>query len=383
MSTDQYASFLHASVAALSTTGAQPLALPEPGPKPPWALGWSQILLADGPGPSILYAFTHTDGDPIAVRARIDHLVRGVSALVRPSGAPMEVVAVVACTGPVDDGTLRALARLSPSQYFPGVRPSVWAVDLTAGRVDAGRRLNTPDGLQVLRMMLRGAPIRPGDPGRPSAAYALLHGTTPWFTYLLIAVNVLIYALLTLSGGPANDAVLRAFGALDPRLIQNGQWWRLLTAMFLHASVAHILFNMLSLYAVGTLAERLYGHARFLLIYFVSGLIGSLVSFSFSELTGIVNVLGVGASGAIFGVAGALVAVRFHRASVFPPGLRRQVSTSMVPLVLVSLVIAYLTPYVDNSAHVGGLLGGALLGARLPLSVPGRARRAPASPDLI
>jgi rhomboid protease GluP len=84
-------------------------------------------------------------------------------------------------------------------------------------------------------------------------------------------------------------------------------------------------------------------------------------------MTGQMNVLGVGASGAIFGVAGALVAVRLHPSDVIPQRLRQRVSTSMLPLVAVSLIFAYLTPGVDNAAHVGGLLGGVLLSFVFPL----------------
>jgi rhomboid protease GluP len=84
-------------------------------------------------------------------------------------------------------------------------------------------------------------------------------------------------------------------------------------------------------------------------------------------VSGQMNELGVGASGAIFGVAGALVAVRFHQSDVIPDRLRRRVSSSMLPLVLVSLAFAYLTPHIDNAAHIGGLCGGMLLSFVFPL----------------
>jgi rhomboid protease GluP len=138
--------------------------------------------------------------------------------------------------------------------------------------------------------------------------------------------------------------------------------------MFLHASITHILFNMVSLLAIGTLAERLYGSARFLFIYLGAGLLGSITSFVLALYGGNPGVLSVGASGAIFGVAGALVTVRFQQSDVIPLQVRQRITASIAPLIVISLVLAGLTPYVDNSAHVGGLLGGMALSFAFPLT---------------
>jgi rhomboid protease GluP len=202
---------------------------------------------------------------------------------------------------------------------------------------------------------------------RTEAFYSLMQGRQPIVTYGLIVINVALYWLLYARGGPDSETALRAMGALSPILIEHGQWWRLFTAIFLHASVPHILFNMVSLFAVGTLAERLYGSMRFLAIYLGSGLIGSLTSFTYAVVSGNTNVLGVGASGAIFGVAGALLTVRYQRSDVIPQRLRQRISTSLLPLVAFSLIFAFLTPHVDNSAHIGGLIGGMLLSFVFPL----------------
>lgn len=362
---DTYSAFLYRAAQQLQAAGAEPLALPG-GPKPEWAAGWSQVLLVDGPGPSALYAFTDlASAQPQALRARFDHLVAGLSGLVQNVGAPLKVVAVVAAER-LPAREARALSRLSPSTYYANIRPAVWVADLAEGRVTTGSRFGQPQGSEWLQATLNGIEASPMTV-RPAEAYQVVYHTRPWLTYGLIALNAVIFGLLTLAGGSQNDATLQAFGAIDPRLILQGEWWRLVAAMFLHAGIPHILFNMLSLYAIGTLAERLYGHLRFLLIYLGAGLIGSFVSFGYAVLTGNLDVLGVGASGAIFGVAGALVALRFHRSSLLPPAFRRQVSNAIIPLTLISLVFAYLTPHVDNSAHLGGLAGGILLGLILPL----------------
>ncbi len=104
------------------------------------------------------------------------------------------------------------------------------------------------------------------------------------------------------------------------------------------------------------------------MIYLGEGLIGGLAIYGYAVSTGHLDILGVGASGAIFGVAGALVTVRFQSSEVIPRYVRERVSTSMVPMVVISLGMSYLIPHVDNSAHLGGLAGGMTLSFILPLT---------------
>jgi membrane associated rhomboid family serine protease len=324
-------------------------------------------MALDAPGGSIVYALAPAESN---FRSRVDSLARGLSDAGLLAGPPLTLVVV-----PVElDGLTgkTQLARTGPSVYYPGLRPRVWVADLEHQRLRAGLRPGA-EGSDVLARAVSGdiSALARHDPEHHTrqldAFRVLVGGRQPYMTYALIAVNAALFLLLYTRGGPSNELALRSFGALSPRLVEDGQIWRLFTAMFLHASVPHILFNMTSLFAVGTLAERLYGSTKFLAIYIGAGLIGSLTSVAFSAMTGQMNVLGVGASGAIFGVAGALVAVRLHPSDVIPQRLRQRVSTSMLPLVAVSLIFAYLTPGVDNAAHVGGLLGGVLLSFVFPL----------------
>jgi rhomboid protease GluP len=185
---------------------------------------------------------------------------------------------------------------------------------------------------------------------------------------LLIAVNVTIFLLVYRGGSEVSGKVLVDSGALVPSLVQGGEWWRLFTAIFLHASIPHILFNMTSLFAIGVLAERLYGSLKFLAIYLGSGLIGSLVSFGYAVVSGTsLSDPHVGASGAIFGIAGALLTIRFQRSEVIPQRVRAQISGWLIALVGINLAISFVTPYVDNSAHIGGLIGGIALSFVFPL----------------
>jgi rhomboid protease GluP len=302
----------------------------------------------------------------------------------------MRLVTVAAFQEGLDQASGRSISRLAPSTYYSGLKPSTWAVDLSSGRVYTPGLLRSPDGSDIIRQaagVAAGAKLPPPaeveearqrQSERLGAFFSLVQGRRPLVTYTLISLNVLIFILLYLNGGAGggeSESVLVNNGALVPRLVEDGQWWRLFTVMFLHASVQHILFNMTSLLAVGTLAERFYGSARFLAIYLGSGLIGALVSVVYFTLIGQPDAVGVGASGAIFGVAGALVTLRFQRSEVIPQRLRERVTSSMVPLVLISLPLSYLlAPNVDNSAHVGGLLGGMLLSIIFPVtrSVPSR-----------
>ena len=126
-------------------------------------------------------------------------------------------------------------------------------------------------------------------------------------TWLIIAINVIVWLLMELNGGSENSDTLIAFGAKVNELIDQGQVWRLLTAMFLHIGIIHLAVNQYSLYAVGTLLERFMGATRFAILYVLAGLCGSLASYWFSP-----NAISAGASGAIFGLLGALLTPRYE-----------------------------------------------------------------------
>lgn len=368
-----YDLFLARAASGLATYGAQMLPANH-NIGAAWTEGWDRILLLDNPGAATLYAFCALDEDPlVTARTRLDRLAAGVAGSGLISGAgPLQIVTVFAFPNGLQQTAFRSITRLAPSKYHPGLRPSSWVVDLVSERVFTGRRIKTREA-ELLRQAAAasgGIEILDADGVntlqrqhhlRTVAFYDLMRGRQPIVTYALIAVNVVVYLSLYLYGNPESEQTLRNFGALSPLLVEQGQWWRLLTSMFLHAGIAHILFNMTSLFAIGTLAERLYGSSKFLAIYLGSGLIGSLASFGYAVATGNLNVLGVGASGAIFGVAGCLLTVRFQQSDIIPQQLRDRVSSSLLPLVLISLIFAFLTPYVDNGAHLGGLAGGMAL----------------------
>ncbi len=186
-----------------------------------------------------------------------------------------------------------------------------------------------------------------------------------WITYSLIAANVLVWFAMLRSGADFMHTSLPqlfSWGANAASEVQAGAWWRLLTALFLHAGFYHILMNMIALYSLGITVERIYGSWSFLIIYFAAGLLGNALSLYFGARHGI----SVGASGAIFGLAGALlIAVLQHREKL-PTVFSKNIITNMMFFIIYSLIYGVSNKGIDNAAHVGGLVGGCLTAFILP-----------------
>lgn len=184
---------------------------------------------------------------------------------------------------------------------------------------------------------------------------------TPWALYAVIAVNVAVW-LLNLWDGMSpmkpSSVELFAWGANSATaVVRDGEHWRLLTATALHGGVLHLGLNMFALWDAGRRVCRWFGNGQFLLIYLGAGLAGSALSLHFSSQ----QAVSVGASGAVFGVLGALlVGVYQHRGSV-PKAMATQLLTSQGVFVLIMLGQGFARPGIDNAAHVGGLVMGALL----------------------
>lgn len=183
---------------------------------------------------------------------------------------------------------------------------------------------------------------------------SVLRATAP-VVYGIIAINVAVYVLQTIV--PATTFALDGF----PPPIAGGEWFRLLTAMFLHAplfqgglSLMHIFFNMYALSIFGPHLEQGFGAVRFLALYLISGFLGSAASYSFGPCA-----RSVGASGAIFGVLGGLLVFLYNRRQ---RQFVRDYMRSVGSLVVLNLVIMFFVPFIDKFAHLGGLAAGAVLG---------------------
>ena len=178
----------------------------------------------------------------------------------------------------------------------------------------------------------------------------------PLVTWALLAVNTVIWVA---AGGTENPDVLLDLGAMFGPLVANGEYWRLFTAMFLHVGVLHLVFNSFALFIFGQVLERIYGHGRFLTIYILAGLFGSVASYVINSIG-----IGAGASGAIFGVLGALAAFFVAQWKIFGRIGQRNL-TGVMLLVSINLVYGLLSPGIDNWAHMGGFAAGFVLGLLL------------------
>ncbi|HLV44779.1 MAG TPA: rhomboid family intramembrane serine protease [Aggregatilineales bacterium] len=181
--------------------------------------------------------------------------------------------------------------------------------------------------------------------------------TTPVFTYILIAINVAVFLVDTVMAytgmGFRGIGLLTLLGAKNSAAILDGEYWRLITPLFLHGGILHLGFNSYFLYIVGQQIERAYGRTRFLALYFVSGLAATIASFALSRADSI------GASGALFGLIGAWIPLLYRNQHVLA-NTRRQIR-SIIQVIAINLLIG-LTPGIDNWAHLGGLAGGLVLG---------------------
>ena len=168
-------------------------------------------------------------------------------------------------------------------------------------------------------------------------------------TNILVVLNILMFALTMTIPKLANMFIL------DPNAVRNGEVYRLLTSTFMHASILHLVFNMYALSIIGKQVETFLGKPKFLLVYLFSGLTGSLLSCA------ITNSYSLGASGAIFGLMGSLLYFGYHYRLYLGSVLLGQI----VPVIVINLVIGYITPSIDNAAHIGGLVGGLFISMAL------------------
>lgn len=186
------------------------------------------------------------------------------------------------------------------------------------------------------------------------------------YTYVFFGVNILIFVLMALAGGSSNEPTLMAFGVKSNSEIAEGQWWRFVTPIFIHIGLLHLFFNSYALWIVGPQVEKLYGGARFVLLYMLTGIAGVYGSYSYHPGT-----ISAGASGAIFGLFGVLLVFGIRYRSSIPPFFKRAVGTGVLPVIVINLIIGFTIPAIDNSAHIGGLLAGAMLAAVVPFQKPG------------
>jgi membrane associated rhomboid family serine protease len=209
--------------------------------------------------------------------------------------------------------------------------------------------------------------------------------------WILVAANVGIYLAMwlqrlrpgipplasLLGWGSPLDTMLRAqqllaWGSNAGSRTLHGEPWRLVTSMFLHGNLLHLAFNMFALWQVGQLVERIFGSKRFLALYLLAGIAGSVASVLWGTIGAIfwhASANSVGASGAVFGIIGGLLAFLRHENSGVPQTIVADLRGSVLPFLLFNLMAGFLYPHTDNAAHIGGLVGGWLAGHFLARSL--------------
>jgi len=200
--------------------------------------------------------------------------------------------------------------------------------------------------------MEAGEALAPAEPPR-SGARLTLH--RPVWTYVILVVNALLWLAMELAGGSENLGVLIRFGAKYNLAILQGEYWRFVTPVFLHIGFLHLAVNSYALLIFGRDVERLFGGGRFLAMYLLGGIGGSVASFVGNDA------LSAGASGAIFGLVGAMVVYLLVYRHHFGQGGQRQLA-NLLFVVLLNLMLGFLGSGIDNLGHIGGLVVGLALG---------------------
>lgn len=191
-----------------------------------------------------------------------------------------------------------------------------------------------------------------------------------YITKVIMGLCILCFLITIVFGGLGSLAdvptnVLALLGANNINFLKSGEIWRLLSYMFLHGSLIHLLVNMYSLYLIGTQIENYYGKTKYIIIYIISGICGGLLS-----AVGIgANSISVGASGAIFGLLGALAYFGYH----YRLYLGNVLKTQIIPVIAINLLIGVMLTGIDNFCHIGGLVGGIF--ASMALGVEGKTKK--------
>lgn len=305
---------------------------------------------------------------PIALRARIQKFCPQV----RGSRCAQSLAPI-----------LRNAAVLNPWLFSPDCRDSLVEMVFSSDRFDS----NANRAAQHARQP-EGEILPPAHDGAALPDYAAEARTRPevrersgWHlstapaTYFLVGVNCLVFILMVLSGVSAtepNSDQLLHWGANNGFLVLNGEWWRLLSATFVHVGLLHLGTNMWCLWNLGLLGEPLLGPLGLVAVYLLTGISGNLLSIAVNP-----RVVGAGASGAVFGIAGILIVLLSNKALPIPQFELKRLRRSVIQFAVLNFVLGgglqivhsvqrfQSLPMIDNMAHLGGFLSGLALGVPL------------------
>lgn len=200
---------------------------------------------------------------------------------------------------------------------------------------------------------------------RMNAVEKLFSPKNPIVTYMLMGICIFLFLLMYVFGNGSNDTyTLLIFGANLDQLTLNGEYYRLITSIFLHIGIWHLFCNMYSLYIIGKEVESFFGKTKYLIIFLISGISGSLLALSFEH-----NTVSAGASGAIFGLLGALLYFGYYYRTYLGVAIQK----SILPVIVINLLIGFMIPGISNAAHIGGLVGGVL--SSMMVGIPNKSEK--------
>jgi rhomboid protease GluP len=184
-------------------------------------------------------------------------------------------------------------------------------------------------------------------------------------TSLIIAINVIYFGLMRLFPGASQADTIQKWGAYAYSSVQNGEYYRLIAPIFMQIEIQHLLFNLFSIFIFVSVLEHLIGHGRFILVYMGAGIAGYITTYLFSS-----SGLGLGASGAVFGVLGAFLYLTQKKSVMLDAASRK----TIIPILVINLIYTFIDPQISITGHIGGLVGGYILSMLLRIEsiVPGR-----------
>jgi rhomboid protease GluP len=177
-------------------------------------------------------------------------------------------------------------------------------------------------------------------------------------TSLIMAINVIYFGLMHLFPGEYEQDTIWKWGSYAYTSIQEGEYYRFITPIFMQIGVSHFIFNLFSMFIFVAVLEHLIGRSRFIVIYMGAGIIGYLTTFLFSS-----SELGLGASGAVFGVLGAFLYLSQKKSALLDDASRK----TIIPILLINLVYTFIDPEISITGHIGGLIGGYVLSILLQI----------------
>lgn len=247
--------------------------------------------------------------------------------------------------------------------------------------VGAGEHVCTQCGAPLASAALQqGAPARAPYEGEAMRFALAVLNRPSFFTIIFLVANIFVFLLMWASSQPGSSVwefsgpLLQAYGAKLNYLIKdNHEWWRFITPIFIHVSLPHLLINMYTLWMIGPYVEKLYGSAKYVVFWVLTGIAGVAASYLTVRPEMHVSSVGrflfkaadnpsAGASGALFGLVGVLFVFGIKFRHELPDGFKRAFGTGLLPMIALNLFIGYLgRGFIDNAAHLGGLASGAVL----------------------